>query len=368
MILMQPLSDYKSFLVRDCETKPPDYILSIRDTFKVRHYQIHRLGDEYCISLLLTFKTIAELISYYTQQSNIMCKHSRAPLYPLQRYRSIHGWYSDHNGSNIYFTKMIEVCQVYEIWEGSWCHKPVTIKKLRNISADISKFFEEVKVMERLKHNCDNIVWLLFVSTLEKPFFMITEHTQGNLQAYLKIKGRTLTTHQIIDIGAQVASAMIYLENIKCVHRSLCAKNIVLVLSHKCIYKVTNFSLAKILSKHNYVESTPQEKFPIKWTAPESLRTNRFSIHSDVWSFGVVLYEATTCGDDPYPRMNDGEILSKLDAGYRMLCPTGCPEKLYTIMKKCWRKNVCRRPTFVIIHEKLMQICKCVNCNRLRNI
>ena len=57
-------------------------------------------------------------------------------------------------------------------------------------------------------------------------------------------------------------------------------------------------------------------------------------------TFGVVLYEATTCGDDPYPRMNDGEILSKLDAGYRMLCPTGCPEKLYTIMKKCWRKNV----------------------------
>ena len=357
---MQWICGYKSFLVRDCETKCPGYILSIRDTFKVRHYKIHKLGDEFCISLLVTFKTVIELVSHYTHQTRESC-------YPVQCYRSGYKLYSNFYGSNIQFTRMVEAYQFYELWEGVWCHKPVTIKKLRNVSVGVSSFLEEVKLMQRLEYKCNNIIWPLGISSLEAPLCIITERTCGNLKSYLKVKGNSLTIHQIIDIGVQVASAMIYLESIKCVHRSLCAKNIALVLSHRFIFKVTNFTLARILSKHDYVESTPQEQFPIKWTAPESLKTNRFTIKSDVWSFGVVVYETTTCGGDPYPRMVDSEVLNNLDAGYRMPCPTGCPQKLYTtVMKMCWRKNVNGRPTFVMICENLMQICTCAICSRHR--
>ena len=196
------------------------------------------------------------------------------------------------------------------------------------------------------------------VYTQEKPFYMIIEHTaKGNLQTYLKKDGHSLTNYQLIDIGFQVASAMAYLENIKCVHRNLCNKNIVLKQSYKVIYKVTNFNDAKIISKQNYVESSAQESFPVKWTAPESLRSNRFTIKSDVWSFGIVLYEIMTCGNEPYPGMDEDEVLIKLEAGYRMPSPNGCPEKLYDIMMECWRKDATNRPTFMIIYQKLMQIC-----------
>ena len=361
MILMQPICGYKSFLVRDCERKPHDYILSIRDTFQVRHYQIHRLGDEFCISLLTTFKTVIELISHYTQRTGESCC-------PVQRYGSDYKWYSHCYGSNIHFTRMVEVYQFYELWDGDWCYNPVTIRKLKNVSVGIPSFLEEVKLMQQLKHKCNNILWPFGICSLETPLCIITERTCGNLKSYLNVKGNALTTHQIIDIGMQVASAMIYLESVKCVHRSLCAKNVALVFSHKFIFKVTNFTLARIISKHDHIESTPQEQFPIKWTAPESLRTNRFTTKSDVWSFGVVVYETTTRGGDPYPRMDDSEMLTKLDAGYRMPCPTGCPERLYTIIiKKCWRKNADRRPTFVIICESLKQICTCMSCSRRRN-
>ncbi|ESO87367.1 hypothetical protein LOTGIDRAFT_148078, partial [Lottia gigantea] len=95
-------------------------------------------------------------------------------------------------------------------------------------------------------------------------------------------------------------------------------------------------------------------KFPIKWTAPEAALDRKFSIKSDVWSFGILLYELNTFGRVPYPGMSGAEVLSRLGKGYRMPKPhgpVGCTDAYYDIMVKCWNKRPEERPTFESLHN-----------------
>jgi fyn-related kinase len=103
----------------------------------------------------------------------------------------------------------------------------------------------------------------------------------------------------------------------------------------------------------DFCEGQNQEKIPIKWTAPEAILQHRFSIKSDVWSFGIVLYEIVTYGKSPYPSITNGETVTKTEQGYRMPQPPGCPEKLYDMMLNCWRENPNDRPTFATLHREL---------------
>lgn len=352
--LLQSSRSSGSFLVRDCDTDPGDYILSVRDNGKVKHYQILSPNEgQYCISLRKTFKSVPDLISYHSQQAGGLCGVLKDPCVLLMQQRIISRWNIDRH--NINFTKMIEPLEHYEVWSGDWVRTLVTIKIPKEGFVCIAKFYEEVELMKQLKHR--NIIEFYGVCIQKNPL-CITESTNcGNLQAYLTSKGYNLTNHDLVDMGIQVASAMLYLEEKKCVHRNLQAVNIMLQSSKSFICKLANFTYARFITKHDYVESALQEKFPVKWTAPESLRTKRFTLKSDVWSFGIVLYELITCGNDPYPGYPElhekKRLLRKLDTGYRMSCPIGCPGELYEIMKECWRDNADNRPTFWTVRQKL---------------
>ena len=94
-------------------------------------------------------------------------------------------------------------------------------------------------------------------------------------------------------------------------------------------------------------------QFPIKWTAPEAILYNRFTIKSDVWSFGILLYEIVTYGRFPYPGMNNQQVLEAVPVGYRMPCPHGCPESLYEVMLECWKDEADHRPTFETLQWRL---------------
>ena len=91
----------------------------------------------------------------------------------------------------------------------------------------------------------------------------------------------------------------------------------------------------------------------IRWSAPETVLHNHFTIKSDVWSFGILLYETVTHGQFPYPDMSDSQVLEAIQQDYRMPCPMGCPDQLYEIMRECWREDPESRPTFETLQWRL---------------
>ena len=271
------------------------------------------------------------------------------------------------------------------VWEGLWNNTtPVAVKTLKLLTRSTCNFLQEATMMMRLHHL--KVVQLYAVCTKEVPVYIVMELMKhGNLLDYLRGEGRSLklpqlidisaqvasgmsflveqnVVHrdlstrsvlklpQLIDISAQVASGMSYLEEQNVVHRDLSARS-VLVGDHM-ICKVSNFEQARLLEDDIY-ESPEGFKFPIKWTAPEALLNNRFVIKSDVWSFGIVLWEIITYGRFPYPGMTNTEVLEKIQTGYRMGYPPNCPKKLHNIMMDCWREDPDSRPTFKSLKVQL---------------
>nr|AFJ24872.1 tyrosine kinase-2 [Schmidtea mediterranea] len=143
---------------------------------------------------------------------------------------------------------------------------------------------------------------------------------------------------------------MAYLEKMHYIHRDLAARNILVGDNNMC--KIADFGLARMMQDNNETYEAKQgTKFPIKWTAPEAALIGRFTIKSDVWSFGIVLYEIITYGGIPYPSMNNTETLRQVDAGYRMPCPNKCPLSIYSIMLQAWDPKAENRPTFEYLCE-----------------
>ena len=170
------------------------------------------------------------------------------------------------------------------------------------------------------------------------------------LLEYLHGEGKVLKLPQLIDMASQVAAGMAYLEKQNVIHRDLAATNI--LVGENLICKVANFEMARVIDE-DIREASWEENFDVKWTAPEAAMYNRFSIKSDVWSFGIVLYEIITYGRFPYPAMTNNQVLLQLERGYRMPRQFGCPDKLYIIMLDCWQEVPANRPTFETLQCQL---------------
>ena len=353
---MQQFNSCGSFLVRDSETTPGDFSLSIRDTEKVRHYKIRRLDvGGFFVTRRVTFETIPELIQYYEKQADGLCVNLKAPCLISEKPQTAglsreanEAWEIDRK--SIRFVKKLGAGQFGEVWMGIWNGTTeVAVKTLKPGTMGAQEFLEEAALMKKLRH--PKLIQLYAVCTTEEPIYIITELMKhGSLLEYLRGDGRALKLPQLIDMGAQVASGMAYLEEKNYIHRDLAARNI--LVSENLICKVADFGLARVIDEDIY-EAHTGAKFPIKWTAPEAAMYSRFTIKSDVWSFGILLYELITYGRFPYPGMNNAQVLEALQTGYRMPCPMGCPEQLYEIMRECWKDDSLSRPTFETLQWRL---------------
>ncbi|RXN14073.1 tyrosine- kinase FRK [Labeo rohita] len=244
--------------------------------------------------------------------------------------------------------------QFGEVYKGLWNDRTsVAVKTLKPGTMDPKDFLREAQIMKKLRH--PKLIQLYAVCTMEEPIYIVTElMSKGSLLEYLqKDKGSSLQLSDQIEMAAQVACGMAYLELQNYIHRDLAARNVLVGDNNVC--KVADFGLARVfqMENENVYEAKEGTKFPVKWTAPEAINENKFSIKSDVWSFGILLYEIVTFGQMPYPTMTNIQVMQQLPKGHRMSCPPNCPKYLYDIMCECWKGSPADRPTFETLQWKL---------------
>jgi len=354
--LLLPQNEHGAFLIRDSESRRNDFSLSVRDGDTVKHYRIRQLDEGgFFIARRTTFKILQDLVDHYSRDADGLCVNLRKPCAQVEKpttadlsHNTRDQWEIER--SSLKFVRKLGHGQFGEVWEGLWNNTtPVAIKTLKTGTMDPKDFLSEAHIMKKLRH--PKLIQLYAVCTLEEPIYIITELMKyGSLLEYLQGKGKLLKLPQLIDMSAQVAAGMAYLESQNYIHRDLAARNV--LVGDNNIVKIADFGLARLIKEDEY-EARVGARFPIKWTAPEAANYSRFSIKSDVWSFGILLTELVTYGRIPYPGMTNAEVLHQVEHGYRMQSPQGCPPALYDIMLECWHKDPMKRPTFETLQWKL---------------
>ncbi|XP_013406851.1 tyrosine-protein kinase SRK2 isoform X5 [Lingula anatina] len=342
------------FLIRESESQAGAYVLSVTDwdevkKYNVKHYKIRNLDNGgFYITTRTTFNSLTELVDHYKVRADGLCYHLTSPckkpapqmwdLSPETKDK----WEIPRN--QLELVQKLGSGQFGEVWKGMWNNTtPVAIKTLKKGTMSPAAFLEEAQFMKKLRH--DKLVQLLAVCSEEEPIYIVTElMSKGALLQYLRDDhGTTLKLPQLVDMAAQIASGMAYLEREKYIHRDLAARNI--LVGDQNVVKVADFGLARIIEDDEY-NARQGSKFPIKWTAPEAALYGKFTIKSDVWSYGILLVELVTYGQIPYPGMSNRDVLDQIERGYRMPKPPKCPDSLYETMLLCWKSNEEERPTF----------------------
>ncbi|XP_072546133.1 tyrosine-protein kinase Lck isoform X2 [Salminus brasiliensis] len=287
--LLAPGNTQGSFLIRESETTPGSFSLSVRDLDHtqgdvIKHYRIRNMDNGgFYITSKISCSTLSELVRHYSRDADGLC------------------------------TRLVKPCQT-RVPQRPWWQDEWEIPR------------ESLILERRLGQGQFGEVWM------------------GSLVDFLKTpEGSSLNINTLIDMASQVADGMAYIEHKNYIHRDLRAANI--LVSEALICKIADFGLARLIENDEYT-AREGAKFPIKWTAPEAINYGTFSIKSDVWSFGILLTEIVTFGRIPYPGMTNPEVIQNLENGYRMPRPDDCPEDLYSIMCACWTENPENRPTF----------------------
>uniref|UniRef100_A0A8C0M9K0 Tyrosine-protein kinase n=1 Tax=Canis lupus familiaris TaxID=9615 RepID=A0A8C0M9K0_CANLF len=387
-----------TFLIRESETTKGAYSLSIRDWDDmkgdhVKHYKIRKLDNGgYYITTRAQFETLQQLVQHYSERAAGLCCRLVVPCHKgmprltdlsvktkdvweipresLQLIKRLGNgqfgevWMDKADGLCFNLTVIASSCTPQtsglakdawevardslflekklgqgcfaEVWLGTWNgNTKVAIKTLKPGTMSPESFLEEAQIMKKLKH--DKLVQLYAVVS-EEPIYIVTEYmNKGSLLDFLKDgEGRALKLPNLVDMAAQVAAGMAYIERMNYIHRDLRSANI--LVGNGLICKIADFGLARLIEDNEYT-ARQGAKFPIKWTAPEAALYGRFTIKSDVWSFGILLTELVTKGRVPYPGMNNREVLEQVERGYRMPCPQDCPISLHELMIHCWTQS-----------------------------
>ncbi|CAN9503330.1 unnamed protein product [Ophioblennius macclurei] len=355
--LLAPANKPGSYLIRESETQKGSFSLSIRDvdpqgTDSVKHYKIRSLDNGgFYISPKISFTDIGSMIKHYHNKSDGLCRRLDRPCVKPKAQKP---WDKDAweiSKDSIKMVKKLGAGQFGEVWMAYYNNTTkVAVKTLKPGTMTIEAFMEEANVMKTLQH--DRLVRLYAVVTKTEPIYIITEFmANGSLLDFLKSDaGWKVQLPKLIDFSAQIAEGMAYIENKKYIHRDLRAANV--LVSESLLCKIADFGLARVIEDDEY-SAREGAKFPIKWTAPEAINYGTFTIKSDMWSFGVLLYEILTYGKIPYPGMTKGEVMTSVQRGYRMPQPDNCPSELYDIMMSCWKNKPEDRPTFDYLQSVL---------------
>ncbi|CAH0384472.1 unnamed protein product [Bemisia tabaci] len=352
-----------TFLVRDSEHLPGGFSLSVKDWEEarghhVKHYKVKPLDKGgFFIATSQTFPSLPALVTAYTKNALGLCHVLARPcpkpkpqmwdLSPELRDQ----WEIDRK--EVQLIRKLGQGNFGEVWYGKWRNSiEVAVKTLRQGSMSTGAFLQEAAIMKKFRH--PRLVALYAVCSKQEPVYIVTEYmSHGSLLEFLRNgEGRHLQLGDLIYIAAQVASGMAYLEVKQLIHRDLAARNV--LIGENNIAKICDFGLARVISDDEYCPRQGS-RFPVKWTAPEAIVYGRFSIKSDVWSYGILLMELFTYGQVPYPGMHGREVIHQVDQGYRMPKPAShhVPDAIYRLMLQCWDADPDKRPTFEFLYHYL---------------
>ncbi|CAI9736858.1 tyrosine-protein kinase HTK16-like [Octopus vulgaris] len=216
-----------------------------------------------------------------------------------------------------------------------------------NVVNSTSDFCREAKIMMNLDHICITKL----IGLCQMPLMLVEEFVpKGSMLDFLlDYPSKVDAKVELILWASQIAFGMVYLESKKMVHRDLAARNI--LLESKKQIKISDFGLSRAVGENQYYRATTGGKWPIKWYSPESVKYGHFSHASDVWSFGITLWEMFTYGDVPYHDMKGIEVMKFLENNNRLSQPKKCPNAVYKIMGCCWEMESKARPTFTKLQE-----------------
>lgn len=258
-------------------------------------------------------------------------------------------------------------CEALNI-DGNKGTTTVAVKTLKESASEKEKkdLIAELNVMKMLDPH-PNVVRLLgccTIGTEKEPTFVIMEYVaNGKLQEFLR-KSRAehyygnlhgssqkLTSRDLTSFCYHVAKGMAYLSSKKVVHRDLAARNVLVTDQNIC--KVADFGFSRDIMIDNIYERKSEGRLPIRWMAPESLYDNIYTTKTDVWSYGVLMWEIATLGSTPYPGISGSEVMKKVKEGHRLEKPEHCDREIFNMMFYCWDKDPAERPSFAQLVKDL---------------
>ncbi|XP_026851315.2 ephrin type-B receptor 4a isoform X1 [Electrophorus electricus] len=231
----------------------------------------------------------------------------------------------------------------------------VAIKTLKGGYTDKQRrdFLSEASIMGQFQH--PNIIHLEGIITASCPVMIITEFMEnGALDSFLRLNDGQFTPIQLVGMLRGIASGMKYLSEMSYVHRDLAARNI--LVNSNLVCKVSDFGLSRFLQENSSdptYTSSLGGKIPIRWTAPEAIAFRKFTSASDVWSYGIVMWEVMSFGERPYWDMSNQDVINAIEQDYRLPPPPECPTHLHQLMLDCWQKERTARPRFANIVSAL---------------
>ncbi|XP_077625768.1 cytoplasmic tyrosine-protein kinase BMX isoform X3 [Crocuta crocuta] len=314
----------------------------------VKHYHVHTnaenklyLAENYC------FDSIPKLIHYHQHNSAGMITRLRHPV--STKANKVPSSVSLGNG--IWELKREEITLLKELgsgqfgvvhlgkWKGQY---DVAIKMIKEGSMSEDEFFQEAQTMMKLSH--PKLVKFYGVCSKRYPIYIVTEYiTNGCLLNYLKSHGKGLETSQLLEMCYDVCEGMAFLESHQFIHRDLAARNC--LVDSDLSVKVSDFGMTRYVLDDQYVSSVGT-KFPVKWSAPEVFHYFKYSSKSDVWAFGILMWEVFSLGKQPYDLYDNSQVVVKVSQGHRLYRPQLASDTVYQIMYSCWHELPEKRPTF----------------------
>nr|XP_056720911.1 ephrin type-A receptor 2 [Euleptes europaea] len=338
------------------------------------------LGGAIAGLIVMVFVVLAIVLVIRQRKKKLRARQTPEDVYfskadqlkPLKTYVDPHT-YEDPSQAVLKFTteipsscvsrqKVIGAGEFGEVYKGILKHGkkdlPVAIKTLKSGYTEKQRidFLSEASIMGQFSHH--NIIRLEGVVSKTKPFMIITEYMEnGALDRFLREKDGEFCVLQLVGMLRGIAAGMKYLASMNYIHRDLAARNI--LVNSQLVCKVSDFGLSRVLEEDaDATYTTSGGKIPIRWTAPEAISHRKFTSASDIWSYGIVMWEVMSYGERPYWELSNHEVMKAVNEGFRLPAPMDCPSAIYQLMMQCWQQERSRRPKFsdvVGILDKLLR-------------